>query len=364
MSTDTPARCVLVTADRELATTVGDLIARMPGAELTGSLDPVRALSGPPACDVLLVADGGEHPPAELAAQLGAACPGAGLVLLAGRLDLDTYRAALAAGAHAVVGLPPSPAQLIEAVGEAARRAAATRPAAGVLVTVAGAAGGCGASAVALTLALEGRGLLADLSHRWGPAVPAAPGTSGSVADLARVGPAVAGALGSVVGRHPAGIDLLQGPDDPQLLELLPAGLGSVLARELRTRSGLSIVDVGTVTHPAARELAAAGDRLLIVLGPDPRGASAARALITAAVTWGSQAPAAGLVVNRWNRLAELSAGSLERMVGCPVLAVVRDRPRAMVGYRNGRPDLDRWPSGTPFRALAALAASLRAVQA
>ena len=60
----------------------------------------------------------------------------------------------------------------------------------------------------------------------------------------------------------------------------------------------------------------------------------------------------AGLVVNRWNRFAELSARGVERAVGCPVLAVVRDRPRGMHGYRNGRAELDRWPAGTPFAAL------------
>ena len=59
--------------------------------------------------------------------------------------------------------------------------------------------------------------------------------------------------------------------------------------------------------------------------------------------------------MNRWNRLAELSSRSLERTIGCPVQAVVRDRPRAMIGYRNGRPDLERWPAGTPFRSLAKL---------
>ncbi len=355
MSVDAPARCVVVTADRELAATVAELIDRMPGAELTACLEPARALAAPPACEVLLVGDHDEHPAAELAAQLSSACPGAGVVVLARQLDLATYRAALAARAQAVVGVPPAPAQLVEAIGEAARRAASSRPApAGSLLAVAGAAGGCGTSAVALTLAISGHGLLADLSHSWGPP-PVAAGASGSIADLARVGPAVQGAVDAVVGRHPSGLELLAAPDDPQLLELLPAGLGSVLARELRARSPLSVVDLGTVTHPAARELAVASDRLLVVLGSDLRSAAAARALVTAVSRWGAPAPAMGLVVNRWNRLAELSSRSLERTIGCPVQAVVRDRPRAMIGYRNGRPDLDRWPAGTPFRSLAKL---------
>ena len=76
MSVDAPARCVVVTADRELAATVAELIDRMPGAELTACLEPARALAAPPACEVLLVGDHDEHPAAELAAQLSSACPG------------------------------------------------------------------------------------------------------------------------------------------------------------------------------------------------------------------------------------------------------------------------------------------------
>jgi MinD-like ATPase involved in chromosome partitioning or flagellar assembly len=163
-----------------------------------------------------------------------------------------------------------------------------------------------------------------------------------------------------VISRHPAGIDVLPAPGGPEVLELLPAGLGSVLARELRLRSALSVADLGTVTHPVARELAAASDRLLVVLGPDPRTAAAAHALVTAVARWGAQVPSVGLVVNRWNRLAEVSRKSIEQIVGCPVQAVVRDRPRSMIGYRNGRPDLDRWPVGTPFRSLSDLVAAPR----
>jgi Flp pilus assembly CpaE family ATPase len=141
-------------------------------------------------------------------------------------------------------------------------------------------------------------------------------------------------------------------PRDPELLELLPPPLGAVLARELRARAGLAVADVGCVTHGAARELVAAADHLVVVVTPDLRAASAARALVTAAARWGAPTASARLLVNRWNRFAELSAGGVKRAVGSPVLAVIRDRGRGMQGYRNGRADLAGWPAGTPFARL------------
>jgi pilus assembly protein CpaE len=357
MTVDHPARCVLVTADRELAATVSDLVARTPGAELIATLEPARALAAPPSCEVVLVGDHHDRPASALAAELALTCP-AGVVVLARDPDVATYRAALAAGARAVVGVPPSPPELVEAIGDAARRSATgAASAGGVLVAVAGAAGGVGTTATALALAAAGKGVLADIAHSWAPSPLAAPAQAGSVADLARVGPAVEGALDAVISATPGGFGVLAAPEEPEMLELLPAGMGSGLARELRARARLAVVDVGLVTHAAAREAAAASDRLLVVVTPDLRAAAAARALVTASARWG-RAGAAGLVVNRWNRHAELSARALERTVGCPVEVVLRDRPRAMLDYRNGRADPASWPAGTPFRAVGKLAAA------
>ncbi|MGN6380329.1 MAG: hypothetical protein ACTHNU_15350, partial [Gaiellales bacterium] len=106
MTADRPARCVLVTADRELAATVADQVLRMPGADLIATLEPARALAAPPACEVVLVGDHHDRPASALAAELAASSP-AGVVVLARELDVATYRSALAAGARAVVGVPP-----------------------------------------------------------------------------------------------------------------------------------------------------------------------------------------------------------------------------------------------------------------
>jgi flagellar biosynthesis protein FlhG len=351
--TDPATRCVLVSSDRELAASIVELVSRAPGAQLVTTLPAAQALARPPACDVLLV---GDHPAAgpDGVRELGTAFAGAGIVLLSRDPDVHTYRDAMAAGVRAVVAIPPTPGRLIEAIGDAARVATgarATPP--GRLVAVAGAVGGAGATALAL--ARLGGGTLIDLAHGW-----AGPGRScggdTSIVDLARVGTALAESLDSVAGEAMPGVPLIPGPDDPELLELLPAGVGTSLAREVRRRWPLTVADVGRVTCAPARELAAAADTLLVVTTPDPRSAAAARSLVTKAAGWGTDASQTALVVNRHGGGSELSPGGVERAVGCTVAAVVRERRRAMRPYASNRVAPPLWPRGTPFAKLGGLA--------
>jgi MinD-like ATPase involved in chromosome partitioning or flagellar assembly len=352
-----PARCVLVTADRALTATVTELVGRMSGADLVASISAARLLANPPGCDVLIVADDRDRLTG--AGDLAAACPGAGIVLLAREAGIDTYRAALAFGVRAVVELPLVPAQLVEAIGEAARSATgASAGAPAPLVSVAAATGGAGATSVALTLARVGGGVLVDLGGGWSRLpVPDAPGST--ILDLARVGSAVGPALDALVQCLPGGLAVLPGPAQRDVAELLPAGLGTSLAREMRGRSTLTVADVGTIGCETARELAVAATHLVVVCSPDLRSCSAARGLLTAASAWGVGGDAVRLIVNRRRRSAELSARGVERVAGCPVVAVVDDRPRRMREYESGAVDLDRWPAGTPMAALRPLVRDL-----
>ena len=357
MSDRLPARCVLVTADRALAATVTELVGRMSGAELVVAMPAARLLTDPPGCDVLIVADDPDR--LNGAGDLAAACPGAGIVFLARDAGIDTYRAALAAGARAVVDLPPVPAQLVEAIREAARSATghvALAPA--PLVSVAAASGGAGATSVALTLARVAGGVLIDLGGGWSP-LPAPDASGSTIVDLARVGAALGPALDAIVQRLPGGIGLLPGPPQRDVAELLPPGLGTSLAREIRGRSRPSVADLGTIGCETARELTVASTHLVVVCTPDLRSCSAARGLLTAASAWGVGGDAVRLVVNRRRRSADLSARGVERAAGCPVAAMVDDRPRRMREYESGLVDLERWPVGTPMRALEPLAREL-----
>ena len=73
---------------------------------------------------------------------------------------------------------------------------------------------------------------------------------------------------------------------------------------------------------------------------------------------WGAPVETAGVVVNRWNRRAELSLRGVARAVGCEVAAVVKRSPA-----RDGR--LHRTPGSiSPSGRLAARSAVLRALAA
>ena len=132
--------------------------------------------------------------------------------------------------------------------------------------------------------------------------------------------------------------------------------MGTSLAREVRRRWRLTVADVGRVTCPPARELAAAADLLLVVTTPDPRSAAAARSLVTKAAGWGTDAGQTALVVNRHGGGSELSPGGVARAVGCRVAAVVRERRRAMRPYAANHAAPPLWPRGTPFAKLGGLA--------
>ncbi len=352
-------RCLVVTDDRALAGGLVDMLTRAPSIEPIGVAAAHRVLAAPPACDVVIVCDEPGRPAVELGAELAAVGRGVGVVALTADTSVDTYRTALSAGVRAVVAAPPTPASLTQAVIEAARGSGAARAhAAGVVTAVASGCGGAGTSAAALALSQAGGGILADLSHGWNDlGVLADVPVTRVMTDLAQIGSALSGALEAVL--VPAGnAQMLLGSAEPVPLELLGPGFGTALVRELRGLTPHAVVDAGRLTAGAAREALCASDRMLVVVTPDMRSCLAARSLLTAAARWGAPVADAGLIVNRWSRKAELSLRTIDHTTGCSVAAVVRDQPRAMVGYAALDPVtcIDRGP----FRALEALAAPAR----
>lgn len=332
------------------------------GFEIVGTVHPTRVRAGAaPACDVLLVADAPGLEAAHWAGEAAAACPRAAIVLLVEDDGVETYRAALAAGARAVVSLPPTASRLAIAVSDAARAGGIGRPArtAGSAVAVAAARGGSGASVVALGLGLLGNGLVIDASgSRAGLATALGARPMRSLADLADAGEAISAGIDAVASEHPAGLRLVAGPPDPDLLTVLAPGWGTALVREARASARLTIIDVGAAPPGPAREALVAADRILVVVTPDPRSVHAARALVSAAAGWGGHG-AVELVVNRWSRRADLSLRSVSRQAGAPVAAVVRDDRRRMAAYDAARVDLAGWARGGALAGLAGLAGEL-----
>jgi pilus assembly protein CpaE len=351
-------RCVLAAADPALAAACRAAAEAATGIDIVASVSRERVLGGPlPACDVLLVADAPGVPAAEWAEDARRAAPGVAVVLLAEDAGVGVYRAALRVGACAVVNLPVSPAGLGAAVADALRllgtRGASAGNAAGEVVAVAGARGGAGASTVSLGLAAVRRALLVDLAaSRAGLAFALGAAHDRSLAELAQAGEALAAGIDTVSVELAAGLWLVPGPPDPDVLSAVAPGWGLELVRELRVREPVSVLDLGRAAPGPAREALVAADRVLVVVTPVRAALEGARSLVLDAARWGAAA-SPELVVNRWSRRADVGLRSISRTVDAPIAAVVRDSPRAMAAYDAGRVDVAHWVRSGPAADLA-----------
>ena len=354
-------RCLVVAADPALGAEIAALADDLPGVQLVGVVDPLRAVAGRLApCDAALVADPGPDQAPALR-QLVAAC-GRPAVVLTRSPGVDVYRRALAAGARAVLALPAVPSALVDALAEATAgdmpTAAVAIPKGGVVAVVA-AKGGAGATSIALALALLGGALLVDLSGaRASLAALLGCRADRSVADLAHVGEGLAAAIATAAVEHPCGLRLVPGPPGPEIAGTLPAGFAAALVRELRT-AGPALVDAGTAASTASREVAVAADRTLVVVNPDAYAVAAGRELVTTLARSGAGGDGIAVVVNRWSRRSELSLRSVARTVGAPVAAAVAIDAPTMDAFANGRAALERWPGRAHAAALRGLAAEL-----
>jgi len=331
-------RCLVVGGD---AAVVAALVATIdaPGLRCSGALDPATALSGPrPDCDVMLICDGPGRPALDLIEPLQSACPGLPIVIACRSHDLAMHRSALAAGARGLIGLPAEARELTLALASAAAGAAGRRRSApaGRAVAVCGAKGGTGTSTTALELARASRGLLVDMATGFDDtAARLGCAPRRTLADLVPLGAEMgADAVLSVACPHPDGMWLIASPDAHEL-DLMPSGLGGAIVRESRAVAPLALFDLGVPRGELAAQVATAADHVLVVTTPDRRAVACA----ALAAGWldrrGVPGAAASLVVNRWRRGGDLSLRGIERAVGLPLAAVVRERA-------GRRPQFDR----------------------
>lgn len=334
-------RCLVVGGDPAVAAGVAAVIESAPGLVCGGVLEPAAAISGlRPVCDVIVACDAAGQTAIELAAPLIRTCGGVPVIVATAAPDIGAHRAALAVGARGVLGLPPDPDELVRSVGSAAgaaRLEQESRGQAGRVVAICGAKGGCGVSALATSVARAGRGLLIDMAGGFDDAAQrlgCAPRRS--LADVAGLDDALsADALRSLVCTHPDGMQLVARSADPAASEMVSPELAQALVRESRAVAALTLTDLGVATGEHTLAVAVSADRSLLVATPHPAvvdcAARAASWLDRRGVPGGS----VGLVVNRWSRGGEMSLRGIERAVGVPVVAVVRE---GVLPGSEGRP--------------------------
>ena len=151
------------------------------------------------------------------------------------------------------------------------------------------------------------------------------PRTSGAIRSARWPTSPGAEAVAAVRTEHPSGIGVVAGLSEPDLVGLLPSGLGAALARECRSVAGTTVFDLGRPGSPFAIETARCTDTVALVLTPDALAATAAAATIGTLVRRGVDPNSVVLVVNRWRGGDALPLRAIEATAGARVLGVVRE---------------------------------------
>ena len=333
-------RCLVVGGDPAVAAGVVAVIESAAGLVCGGVLEPAAAISGlRPVCDVIVACDAAGQTAIELAAPLIRTCGGVPVIVATTAPDIAAHRAALAVGARGVIGLPPDADELVRSVGSAAsaRLEQESRRQAGRVVAICGAKGGCGVSALATSVARAGRGLLIDMAGGFDDAAQrlgCAPRRS--LADVAGLDDTLsADALRSLVCTHPAGMQLVARSADAGATEMVSPDLARALVRESRAVAALTLTDLGVATGEHTLAVAVSADRSLLVATPHPAVVDCAARAASWLDRQGVPGGSVGLVVNRWSRGGEMSLRGIERSVGVPVVAVVRE---GVLPGSEGRP--------------------------
>jgi pilus assembly protein CpaF len=322
----TERRCLIVGLDAAVTASLARVLSATPGVACAGILEPAATVSGlAPACDAVLLCDGGGATAVELAAAVISALPHVPVLLMMGEADIAEYQAALAVGARGVLTLPPDPEHLTALIANAAGGREHQQPqTAGRAIAVCASKGGTGCSLLAAGLAQAAAGMLVDLAAGYDNAAErlgCLPGRT--LDDASRLdGGLGAEALRALSSTHPDGWRLVARPADPAGIS---PELGRALVRESRAVAPLTAFDLGIAASEPAAAVAVSCDRALLVTTPDGRAVGCAARAAAWLEQRGMPSGSLGLVVNRWRRGGDLSLRGIERAVGLPILAAVRE---------------------------------------
>ena len=118
---------------------------------------------------------------------------------------------------------------------------------------------------------------------------------------------------------------MVAGLSEPDLVGLLPSGLGAALARECRAGGRHDGVRPGQAGIAVCHRDSALCGPVVLVLTPDALAATAAAATIGTLVRRGVAPNSVVLVVNRWRGGDALPLRAIEATAGARVLGVVRE---------------------------------------
>ncbi|MAE68054.1 MAG: hypothetical protein CMJ18_27710 [Phycisphaeraceae bacterium] len=296
-------------------------------------------------------------------------------VVLAARRSQDLICEAMQAGARHVQARKTMTSELVSVLDRLHPGAGRDGGACGSLYAVLSAAGGCGATTIAVNVADElaahagGPVLLVDLDTKFG-AVAGYFGRDGEygVADVIhRDGPIDPQLIRSTALRQSEGLDLLINPASAAF----GAGIAfrhdrvGELAAACRAAYRCTVVDAPDLPVDAAADLAASSDATLLVMQPTVKDIRNARAMMSAPTDRGLRQDRVIVVANRYARRRHgvLLNEARRALGGIDPRKITNDYRAAMAGIDYGRPLAQAAPRCGLRRDVRDLAAHLHAMK-
>lgn len=299
---------------------------------------------------VVMGVDLDPHGAVRLGGDLQRESPGLHMVAISSEADPERIRAAMRAGYREFVVLPEDAVLLRQAVHDAAYGSDDSE-AAGEVVAVVGSKGGCGVTLLTVNLAAElsfvHRVCVVDLDFSMGDAAAFLDlQPQSSIHDLLRSLDRLDERMlaGSVV-VHPSKVHLL--PQPTELIEFEEVRGDDVLAvlRAAADAYQHVLVDCGGRIDEATLMATTVADLVILVTTPSVVAVKNAWRRLQLMQRLGIEKEHIRLVVNQWDKHAELTPGDIESNLGLPIAATIAADPttcRKAVNVGRLLRDIDR----------------------
>jgi pilus assembly protein CpaE len=314
----------------------------------------------------------------ELAGRLQQAAPEVSVVLIRDRDSAELLRAALRVGikdvlpaSSDVAALRVSTARALEVAGELRNRLAGegtapwegARERPGRIITVFGAAGGCGKTFLATNLAValaatHAKVALVDLDFSFGDiAIMLQLYPTRTIQDAARAAELDAVSLKAYLTSHQSGISALVAPTEPTVANTVCASSVATILKLLRSSFGYVVVDTPTVLSDEVLVAFDESDAIAMVTTLDVTSIKNLKLTLQTMEQLRYPRSRARLVVNRADSRVGLRPLDAARLLGRRVDATIPSSRSVPLSVNKGNPIVLEEPRGSVAEAIYRLAA-------
>ncbi len=352
-------RFLLATSDPPTAERWSQVVAEAEQFHMVGvgrNLDEVQGmLLADQELEVLVLDERLDGRGLELARLLVAANPLLGVVILVDQAGPEQAVAAMEVGARSVVSRGANLAEVVARLEGVAQWVAAARATigqdtvgrAGLIIAVAGAKGGVGASVFALMAARSLVGTksvgLVDFDLQAGDlAGYLGVQTRRSVVDLVGVATDMPGRVLRETTYEVHGLRLLSAPNHGERAEAMTVRTARAVASALRYQFDVSVVDLGCYLTESSAALVEEADQVVLVATPDLPALRAAKRTLSMWERLVVRSPGTvQVVLNRQARSTEITRQLASRIVEAPIAGIVPEGGQEIERLMNSASLLD-----------------------